>query len=70
MERIVMATFLLLFMFILGFGIRQELINEELKQQNTLQKLQIDELQKNQRLTAQDVGFLENLIIEGNYSEK
>ena len=58
---------LLLFMFfaLLGFGIRQELINIELKQQNTLQKVQITELQKKQRLTAQDVGMIEKLIIEG-----
>lgn len=58
---------LLLFMFIAlcVFAIRQELINTELKQENALQKAEITELQKKQRLTAQDVGLIEKLIIEG-----
>ena len=65
MEKCRIAAFLIL--FIAGFCciIRQELINTELKQQNAIQKAEIDELQKKQRLTAQDVGFLEYLIIEG-----
>ena len=65
MDRFLMALCLLFFMAVLGYGIRQELINTELKQQNMLQKVQIEELQKKQRLTAQDVGFIEKLINEG-----
>lgn len=65
MERYAIGMSLLLFIALLGLGIRQELINQELSRQNALYKAQIDELQKKQRLTAQDVGFLEHLIIEG-----
>ena len=65
MERYAIAFSMIVVLALLGLGIRQELINTELRQQNALQKAQIDELQKKQRLTAQDVGFLENLIIEG-----
>ena len=65
MERYAAGLILILFFALLGFGIRQELINIELKQQNILQKVQIEELQKKQRLTAQDVGFIEKLINEG-----
>lgn len=65
MERYAIAMFLILLCALLGYGIRQELKNQELARQMALQKAQIDELQKTQRLTAQDVGFLEYLIIEG-----
>ena len=65
MERYAIGMSLLLFIALLGLGIRQELINQELSRQNALYKAEIDELQKKQRLTAQDVGFLEHLIIEG-----
>lgn len=65
MERYAIAFSMFVVLALLGFGIRQEMINTELRQQNALQKVQIVELQKKQRLTAQDVGFLENLIIEG-----
>lgn len=59
------ALILLLCGAFIGFEIRQGLINQELKQQNALQKAQIEELEKKVRLTAQDVGFLEQLVIEG-----
>ncbi|MBR5007842.1 MAG: hypothetical protein IKY09_02575 [Methanocorpusculum sp.] len=65
MDRFVCGLLMFFLIAALGFGIRQELINSELKQQNALQKVQIDELMKNQRLTAQDVGMIEKLIIEG-----
>lgn len=58
---------LLLFLFALELGclIRQENINVELRQINALQKVQIEELTKSQRVTAQDVHFIEKLVIEG-----
>ena len=65
MARSEIAVILLLIISMLGWNIRLELINEEQRQQNALQKVQIDELQKKQRLTAQDVGMIEKLIIEG-----
>lgn len=49
----------------LGCIIRQELINTELRQINALQRAQIEDLTKRQRLTAQDVQFIEKLVIEG-----
>lgn len=48
-----------------GLEIRQGLINRKLEQENALQKVQIEELQKRVRLTAQDVGLIEKLVIEG-----
>ena len=49
----------------LSFELRQELINQKLQQENALQKVQIEELEKKVRLTSQDVGFIEKLVIEG-----
>ena len=65
MDRYALVLLLFIYVAMLGLSIRQELINTELKQQNALYKVQIDELQKKQRLTAQDVGFIEKLINEG-----
>ena len=58
---------LLLAILFVGLGciIRQERINTELRQINALQKVQIEDLTKRQRLTAQDVQFIEKLVIEG-----
>ena len=66
MERYAIVLCMLLLLALLTGFIRQELINTELRQQNALYKAEITELQKKQRMTAQDVGFLEQLIIEGN----
>ncbi len=65
MDRYALAFLLFFYAIVITFGLRQELINEELKQQNALQRAEIEELQKKTRLTAQDVGFLEQLVIEG-----
>lgn len=65
MDRYALVLLLFIYVAMLGLSIRQELINTELKQQNALYKVQIDELQKKQRLTAQDVGFIEKIINEG-----
>jgi hypothetical protein len=54
-----------MFFGVLGLTVRQEIINQELRNQNALQKIQIEELSKRQRLTAQDVDFIEKLVIEG-----
>lgn len=64
-EKFVAGTILLLCGAFLEFEIRQALINRKLEQENALQKIQIEELEKKVRLTAQDVGFLEQLVIEG-----
>lgn len=65
MDRIVIGLLFIMFFGVLGFTIRQEIINQELRNQNALQKIQIEELSKRQRLTAQDVDFIEKLVIEG-----
>lgn len=65
MDRFGIALLLFLFFGVLTFGIRQELINTKLRQENELQKAQIEELAKRQRLTATDVQLIEKLIIEG-----
>lgn len=65
MDRFAIALLLFLFFGALTFGIRQELINTKLRQENELQKAQIEELAKRQRLTATDVQLIEKLIIEG-----
>ena len=65
MDRYALVLLLFVYVALMGLSIRQELINIELKQQNALQKVQIDELQKKQRITAQDVGFIERLVNEG-----
>lgn len=64
-ERFVAGLVLLLCGAFLGFEIRQGLINRKLEQENALQKIQIEELEKKVRLTAQDVGFIQQLVIEG-----
>ena len=65
MDRYAVGFLLLFYVIVITLGVRQELINQELKQQNELQKAEIEELQKKQRITAQDVGFIEFLINEG-----
>ena len=64
-DKFVAGLILLLCGAFLGLQIRQGLINRKLEQENALQKIQIEELEKKVRLTAQDVGFLEQLVIEG-----
>jgi hypothetical protein len=65
MDRFVIGLLFIMFFGVLGLTVRQEIINQELRNQNALQKIQIEELSKRQRLTAQDVDFIEKLVIEG-----
>jgi hypothetical protein len=65
MDKSILSLLLVLLVLELGCLIRQENINVELRQINALQKVQIEELTKCQRLTAQDVHFIEKLVIEG-----
>jgi hypothetical protein len=65
MDRFVIGLLYIMFFGVLGLTVRQEIINQELRNQNALQKIQIEELSKRQRLTAQDVDFIEKLVIEG-----
>ena len=65
MDKPILAILLVLICVELICMIRQETINIELRQINALQKAQIEDLSKSQRLTAQDVQFIEKLVIEG-----
>lgn len=65
MDRFVIGLLFIMFFGVLGLTVRQEIINQELRNQNALQKIQIEELSKRQRLTAQNVDFIEKLVIEG-----
>lgn len=65
MDKSILAILLVLICVELICMIRQESINIELRQINALQKAQIEDLSKSQRLTAQDVQFIEKLVIEG-----
>ena len=65
MDRFVIGLLFIMFFGVLGLAARQEIINQELRNQNALQRRQIEELSKRQRLTAQDVDFIEKLVIEG-----
>jgi hypothetical protein len=65
MDRFVIGLLFIMIFGVLGLTVRQEIINQELRNQNALQKIQIEELSKRQRLSAQDVDFIEKLVIEG-----
>ena len=66
MDKSILGIVLFLIVLELGCLIRQENINTQLRQENTLQRIQIADLSKSQRLTAQDVKIIEKIVIEGN----
>lgn len=66
MDKSIIAILMVLIAVELICIIRQENINIELRQQTTLQRVQIEDLSKRQRLTAQDVKIIEKIMIEGN----
>ena len=64
-EKLQMITVLLLFVFCGAWMIRQEQKNQELENRNAALRQENAELQKQTRINAQDVDFLEKLVIEG-----
>lgn len=66
MDKTILSLLLVLLVLELGCLIRQENINLELRHENALQKIEIADLSKRQRLTAQDVKIIEKIVIEGN----
>jgi len=66
MDKSILGILMVLIAVELICIIRQENINIELRQQTTLQRVQIEDLSKSQRLTAQDVKIIEKIMIEGN----
>lgn len=64
-EKIAAAAFLALSFGCGIFMIRQELKNQKREQMEALILREINDLKKQTRINAQDVDFLEKLVIEG-----
>ena len=64
-ERFVAGLVLFFYFFCGTFLIRQELKNRATEQKQALILVEIEELKKKERITAQDVVFLEKLVTEG-----
>lgn len=64
-EKLAVGAFLGLFLTGAAFLIRQELKNQEQKQRDAVILAEIADLKKQTRINAQDVDFLEKLVIEG-----
>ena len=66
MDEKILAGALLLFYLFVGLGlIRQELKYREQEQRDAVILQEIADLKKQTRINAQDVDFLEKLVIEG-----
>lgn len=64
-EKLAAGAFLVLFFTGAVFMIRQELKNQEQEQRDAVILQEIADLKKQTRINAQDVDFLEKLVIEG-----
>ena len=64
-DKLAAGAFLGLFLTGAVFMIRQELKNQEQKQREAVILAEIADLKKQARINAQDVDFLEKLVIEG-----
>lgn len=64
-EKLAVATFLVLFFTCGIWMIRQELKNQQQEQRDAVILQEIADLKKQTRINAQDVDFLEKLVIEG-----
>lgn len=65
-EKFVAGMVLVFYFFCGGFLLRQELKNKATEQRMTLLLIELEDLQKRERITAQDVMILEKLVTEGN----
>ena len=64
-EKLAVGAFLVLFFTGAVFMIRQELKNQKQENMDALILQEISDLKKQTRINAQDVDFLEKLVIEG-----
>ena len=64
-EKVIAGTVLVLFFFSVTVVIRQELKNQEQARRDAVIMQEIADLKKQTRINAQDVDFLEKLVIEG-----
>jgi hypothetical protein len=64
-ERFVAGMVLFFYFFCGGFLIRQELKNKATEQKLALVLIELEDLKKKERITAQDVVYIQKLVIEG-----
>lgn len=64
-EKLAVGLFLALFFTGAVFMIRQEMKNQKQENMDALILQEISDLKKQTRINAQDVDFLEKLVIEG-----
>lgn len=64
-ERFVAGMVLFFYFLCGGFLIRQELKNKATEQKLALVLIELEDLKKKERITAQDVVFIEKLVNEG-----
>ena len=64
-EKMAVGLFLVLFFTGAVFMIRQELKNQEQRQRDAVILQEIADLKKQTRINAQNVDFIEKLVIEG-----
>ena len=66
-EKLAVAAFLFFFITCGTLLIRQELKNQQQEQRDAVILQEIADLKKQARINAQDVDFLEKLVIEGKH---
>ena len=66
-ERIIAATLVVFYFLDCTIFIRQELKNRAQEQRDAVIMQEIADLKKKTRINAQDVDFLEKLVIEGKH---
>lgn len=64
-EKFVAGMVLFFYFFCGGILIRQELKNKALEQRQSLILAELEDLKKKERITAQDVVFIQQLVLEG-----
>lgn len=69
-DRLLCTFTLLLVLIVGGLLLHQQLTFTRYEQQQKVIEAEIKELKKKDRLTAQDIQFLETLVIEGGINEK
>ena len=65
-EKIMVFLSFIIIVFFIGSAIWTANRFNEIEKLISLERVEINEIKKKQRLTAQDVDFLEKLVIEGS----
>lgn len=64
-EKVTLITIFMFWFFCIALVARQEIKNKEFEQKQDAILVEIQDLKKKTRINAQDVDFLEKLVIEG-----